>query len=185
MTFKQYPVGIYRPRMRFIKGANWMTLWLGFCLLGLSYHAVIHAWPEPALAAEPEATWTFVSQDTFIDSTDAPDGKGGDDWKRTRSHVTGYTSHVNQTDSTPCIAADGTDICKRYAKGEKICATNDWPMHTKLSIEGLGTCIVADRMNRRYTGTGRIDWYFGMDIEAARKHGVKKLQIEVYKEKKS
>ncbi len=93
--------------------------------------------------------------------------------------VTGYTSHAAQTDSTPCIAADGTDICKRYAKGEKICATNDWKMGTQLTIEGLGTCTVADRMNKRYTGTGRIDWYFGMDIEAARKWGVRKMVVAI------
>jgi len=92
--------------------------------------------------------------------------------------VTGYTSHAAQTDSTPCIAADGSDICKRYARGEKICATNDWKMGTKLTIEGLGTCTVADRMNKRYTGTGRVDWYFGYDIESARKHGIKNLFVE-------
>lgn len=36
-----------------------------------------------------------------------------------------------------------------------------------------------DRMNRRYTGTGRVDWYMGMDLQGALKHGVKRLVISI------
>jgi 3D (Asp-Asp-Asp) domain-containing protein len=99
-------------------------------------------------------------------------------FKGKKVQVTGYTSHIAQTDSTPCIAADGSDICKRYAKGEKICATNDWKLGTRLIIEGLGTCTVADRMNKRYTGTNRVDFYYGYDIMTARRHGVQSLYVQ-------
>ena len=156
---------------------NKIAFWtcLLFALFGLLYCASIHAWPEPTSAAEVPITWTFEGPaDQWIDSTELPDGKGGIQ----RVPVTGYTSHAAQTDSTPCIAADGSDICARYARGEKICATNDWPMGSILTVESMGTCTVADRMNRRYTGTGRVDWYFGMDIGAARKHGIKNLFVE-------
>lgn len=93
---------------------------------------------------------------------------------RTRKvSVTGYSSRAQETDDTPCISADNSDICKLYAKGENICATNDFPMHTVLHIEGLGSCTVRDRMNRRYTGTNRVDWYYGHDTKKAISHGVR------------
>lgn len=94
-----------------------------------------------------------------------------------RVAVTAYTSHVNQTDNSPCISADNKDICKRHANGEKLCASNDHPLGSFIHVEGLGVCKVVDRMNRRYTGTGRVDWYFGMDLEKARKHGIKQLSV--------
>ncbi|TAK03730.1 hypothetical protein EPO34_01030 [Patescibacteria group bacterium] len=91
--------------------------------------------------------------------------------------VTAYTSEPRQTDSTPCISADNSDICVKYAAGEKICATNDHPMHAKLHIEGYGECTVRDRMNKRYTGTGRVDIYLGMDTPAARVWGAKFVNV--------
>lgn len=89
--------------------------------------------------------------------------------------VTAYTSRVEETDATPCIAADGTDICKRYAKGEKICAANFVPLGTRLTVEGVGTCTVADRMNNRYPE--RVDVYYGNDLANAIAFGVKSLQV--------
>ncbi|OGL66486.1 hypothetical protein A2856_02225 [Candidatus Uhrbacteria bacterium RIFCSPHIGHO2_01_FULL_63_20] len=91
--------------------------------------------------------------------------------------VTAYTSEVGQTDSTPCISADGSDICVKYAAGEKICATNDHPMHAKLHIEGYGECTVRDRMNKRYTGTGRVDIYLGRDTPAAFQWGARHVAV--------
>jgi 3D (Asp-Asp-Asp) domain-containing protein len=91
--------------------------------------------------------------------------------------VTAYTSEPRQTDDTPCISADNSDICVKYAAGEKICATNDHPMHAKLHIEGYGECTVRDRMNTRYTGTGRVDIYLGMDTPAARQWGARHVAV--------
>lgn len=91
--------------------------------------------------------------------------------------VTAYTSEPRQTDDTPCIAADNSDICVKYAEGEKICATNDHPMHAKLHIEGYGECTVRDRMNKRYTGTGRVDIYLGMDTPAAYEWGARRVSV--------
>lgn len=95
-----------------------------------------------------------------------------------RVTVTAYNSVPEQTDDTPCIGAQGTDICEIYAAGENVCAANFVPLGTKLEVEGLGTCIVRDRMNARYTK--RIDWYMGMDIKGARQFGVRTKQIAVY-----
>jgi 3D (Asp-Asp-Asp) domain-containing protein len=78
--------------------------------------------------------------------------------------VSGYTSEAGQTDSRPCEAADQSDICRRKAKGELICASNAFPLGTRLHVAGLGSCTVADRMNRRYRS--HVDWYFGQDTES-------------------
>lgn len=93
--------------------------------------------------------------------------------------VTGYTSRVEETDSTPCIGAYGHDICKRLRQGLQTCASNDFPRGTILHVEGLGDCTVLDRMSTRYTGTGRVDWYFGYDFKAARAWGVKNAEITI------
>lgn len=92
--------------------------------------------------------------------------------------VTAYNSVAGQTDDTPCIGAQGTDICVAYANGENVCAANFVPLGTKLEVEGLGTCIVRDRMNARYDK--RIDWFMGYDVKAARKFGVHTKQVAIY-----
>lgn len=91
--------------------------------------------------------------------------------------VTAYTSTLNQTDETPCIAADGSDICIRHARGEKICATNDYPFGTILVIETLGNCIISDRMNKKFNGTFRVDYYMGYDTKRAQQFGIRRLKI--------
>jgi 3D (Asp-Asp-Asp) domain-containing protein len=90
--------------------------------------------------------------------------------------VTAYTSEARQTDSTPCISSDGSNICNRYAKGELICAAGDRnvPLGSKFHVEGYGVCSVADRMNIRYNGTGRVDIYLGYDTPAAFRWGAGK-----------
>ena len=92
--------------------------------------------------------------------------------------VTAYNSVPGQTDATPCIGAQGTDICVLLEAGLDTCAANFVPLGTMLHVEGLGTCEVRDRMNARYTY--RVDWYMGMDIQGAKSWGVKYLDIGVY-----
>lgn len=96
--------------------------------------------------------------------------------------ITGYTSHEWQTDATPEVGANGENIWHLYQKGEQTCASNDYPMGQKLTISNLGTCTVRDRMNDRYTGTGRIDWYFGKDLNQAISYGQKEVVILVSSE---
>jgi len=99
--------------------------------------------------------------------------------------VTSYTSSVEETDSTPCIAATGKDICVLFEKGENICAANFVPLGTKLSIrlrdEGRPPfiCTVLDRMNKRYKA--EVDLYFGHDKIAARNFGRQKLLVSIIK----
>jgi len=92
--------------------------------------------------------------------------------------VTAYNSVPWQTDATPCIGAQGTDICEIYATGENVCAANFVPLGTVLSVDGLGECTVRDRMNSRYYH--RVDWYMGMDIDGARSLGASPRAISIY-----
>lgn len=90
--------------------------------------------------------------------------------------ITAYNSVEWQTDSTPCIAADGTDICLRYQAGECIIAANFVPLGTKLYIDKIGLCTVADRMNKRYSN--RVDIFFDKDVERATKFGLQRLLVK-------
>ena len=76
--------------------------------------------------------------------------------------VTSYTSTPEQTDSTPCIGADG-NVCELWEKEYNICASNAFAFGTILRIDELGDCIVKDRMNGRFPN--RVDWYSGYDEE--------------------
>ena len=63
-----------------------------------------------------------------------------------RAHVTGYNTIPGQTDSTPCIAASGADICGR--RDAAAC-----PRHIKLGtiVEIRGsTYVCEDRLAKKY-----------------------------------
>lgn len=89
--------------------------------------------------------------------------------------VSAYNSVPEQTDASPCISADGTDICRRYKKGECIVATNAYPLKTRLRIDRIGDCTVADRTHARYSH--RVDLFMDKDIEGAVNFGVQKLTV--------
>lgn len=92
--------------------------------------------------------------------------------------VTAYNSVPWQTDATPCIGAQGTDICAYLKAGSNTCAANFVPLGTVLEVDGLGTCVVRDRMNARFWY--RVDWYMGDDIAKAKAFGVRQKQIGIY-----
>ena len=94
--------------------------------------------------------------------------------------ITAYTSEAGQTDNTPCITANGFDVC---AHGEEdILAANFLKMGTKVRIPELfGDRIftVSDRMNRRHAT--RLDvWMKSKD--SAINFGIKKAKIEILAE---
>lgn len=71
--------------------------------------------------------------------------------------VTAYTLSKDETDDTPCIGAGNHNLCE-LSKTTKVCASNMFPLHTKIYIEGIGECEILDRMNRRYKN--RVDVLF-------------------------
>lgn len=97
--------------------------------------------------------------------------------------ATAYSSDVGQTDDTPCIPANGYDLCEHYEKfgyGNTI-AANFLPLETHVRLPemfGDKVFVVRDRMNSRY-GYGRIDVWMPTKAEA-KTFGVKYLQLEQY-----
>lgn len=93
------------------------------------------------------------------------------------ARVTAYNSVESQTDGSPCIAADNSNVCERHAKGECIVALNGVKFGTKLLIEKIGTCTVADRTATKHNGT--IDLFMGDDVARATNFGVQHLAYTI------
>lgn len=98
--------------------------------------------------------------------------------------VTAYNSVPWQTDSTPCISADGSNICELKKQGEQSCAAA-MPFGTKINVPGFGVCTVRDRLAPKYSH--RVDLYFGGadQIGQAKQWGKRSLQVSVLDTKKS
>ncbi len=90
--------------------------------------------------------------------------------------MSAYTSRPQETDNSPCISADNTNICEYDGC---VVASNDYEFGTIIDVEGFGFCEVKDRMNSRYTSTGNMDIYFGMDLDGALKFGRKHVNIKI------
>ncbi len=97
--------------------------------------------------------------------------------------ATAYSSDVAQTDDTPCIPANGYDLCEHYEKygyGNSV-AANFLPLETQVALPELfgdKLFVVRDRMNARY-GEGRIDIWMPTK-EEAKTFGVKYIKMEQY-----
>ncbi|MBN2854305.1 3D domain-containing protein [Patescibacteria group bacterium] len=91
--------------------------------------------------------------------------------------MTAYNSEVGQTDDSPCITANGFNVCEHGI--EDTIAANFLPFGTKVRVPELfgdRIFIVRDRMNKRYTE--RVDVWM-LERSDALQFGVKKARIEV------
>lgn len=98
--------------------------------------------------------------------------------------ATAYSSEAAQTDDTPCMPAMwGFDLCEYYEKygiADSI-AANDLPLGTQVrfpELYGDKVFTVRDRMNKRYTGKSRIDFWLTEKSEAI-EFGVKRIKMEI------
>lgn len=91
--------------------------------------------------------------------------------------MTAYNSEVAQTDDSPCITANGFNVCEHGI--EDTIAANFLKFGTKVRIPELfgdRIFIVRDRMNKRYTE--RVDIWM-LNYSDAIQFGVKRATIEV------
>jgi len=97
---------------------------------------------------------------------------------RESSHtITAYNSEAAQTDDSPCITANGFNVCSHGA--EDTIAANFLPFGTQVLIPELfgdRVFTVRDRMNKRHAN--RIDIWF-KDRQTAVNFGVKIAKIQV------
>ena len=93
--------------------------------------------------------------------------------------VTAYNvGDPRQTDDTPCISANGENICRALAEGGMRCAANFVPLGSRLYVDKIGMCLVTDRMNRRYRN--RVDIAMQKnEYRKARRFGRQKLQVKI------
>lgn len=93
----------------------------------------------------------------------------------------------HQTDSNPCISANGENICEALAAGYNRCAANFVPFGTELLLQSPDgswsfQCLVVDRMNSRYPNSVDI----AMSLEEkqrALKFGRQKLLVSILEKK--
>jgi len=91
--------------------------------------------------------------------------------------MTAYNSESGQTDNSPCITANGFNVCEHGI--EDTIAANFLKFGTKVMIPelfGERVFVVRDRMNRRYTN--RVDIWF-KDYNDAINFGLKVATIQV------
>ena len=91
--------------------------------------------------------------------------------------ITAYNSDVAQCDASPCITANGFNLCKHGV--EDSIAANFLVFGTKVRIPSLfgdRIFIVRDRMNERYSS--RVDVWM-LEKQDAKNFGVKRAVIEV------
>ena len=97
---------------------------------------------------------------------------------RTSNHwVTAYNSEVAQCDSSPCITANGFNLCEHGI--EDSIAANFLVFGTQIrmpEIFGDKIFTVRDRMNKRYTN--RIDIWM-INKGDAKKFGLKYVKLEI------
>lgn len=99
-----------------------------------------------------------------------------------KTTFTGYSLSVDETDGNPCVGAGNNNLCELRPilkeEGRKICASRDLPLDTVIYIDGIGECIIKDRMNKKYKGTNRVDILFDSKQEAIN-FGVKQLSYVI------
>lgn len=97
---------------------------------------------------------------------------------RTSTHtMTAYNSEIGQTDDSPCITANGFNVCKHGI--EDTIAANFLPLGTKVKIPELfgdRVFVVRDRMNKKHPN--RVDVWM-KDRHDAVHFGVKVAKIQV------
>jgi 3D (Asp-Asp-Asp) domain-containing protein len=97
---------------------------------------------------------------------------------RTSTHViTAYNSEAAQTDDSPCITANGFNVCTHGV--EDTIAANFLKFGTKVQIPELfgdRVFVVRDRMNKRYTN--HVDVWMKAKSDA-KQFGVKVAKIHV------
>ncbi len=94
-------------------------------------------------------------------------------------YVTAFSSTPEETDDTPCLTANGYNLCKHNK--ENVVACNFLPFGTKIKFPELDPdqiYTVVDRMHERYNS--RID-IWKKSKSAAKTFGKKYLTVEIYK----
>jgi len=98
-----------------------------------------------------------------------------DELKIVYAYVSGYNTVHWQTDSTPCIAASGDNICGRT---DVVACPRYIPLGTWVKIDGKNyQCL--DRMAEKYTNDNYFDISFDKNIEKALAWGLQYKEVTI------
>ena len=132
--------------------------------------------PLPYILAEIEAKKKAKTKKKKRGKFDMVYGFGK---RKLRVTATAYTSHANQTDSTPFLAAWNNRIrpgMKLIAVSRDLLTRYGMKNGTKVRISGLpGYYRVRDKMNKRYRK--RIDVYMGLNLRKALRWGRRSVVV--------
>ena len=138
--------------------------------------------PAPILASEISDN-TNISEEILEESEDIviinnlPENDIWETEKTGYYTITAYSSETSQCDSSPCITANGFNLCEHGI--EDSVAANFLAFGTKIRIPDLfgeKVFIVRDRMNPRHQN--RLDIWM-QDKQKAKEFGVKIAKIEI------
>jgi len=170
--------------MKYEEKVGWFTT--AVCAIAvtaaLAYGHSVHAEAETGCHKNDEGAWSCTTKEVEAKAAKVKKWYYSEDTKpepTVKVITTAYNSVPEQTDSTPCISADGTDICVAHARGERTCAAA-FPFGTVITIPGVGDCIVHDRLARKYAT--RVDIHFGGrdTITAARNYGKQVKEVTIH-----
>jgi len=129
------------------------------------------------------ATILPIPEDLFTETAQFPTSEERQAANTIWVVVTAYSSTPDQTDSTPCITANGHNLCTQHeeqGEGNTI-AANFLRFGKQVRLPEFfqdKVFVVRDRMNERY-GYGRIDVWMPTR-EEAKQFGVRILEMELY-----
>ena len=155
-------------------------------VVGIISISLINSMINPNLVKAAESTSTTpvaAVAETTVPVEPAPEPVIPAKWSKTVV-ATAYSSEAAQTDSTPCIPAMWKfDLCEYFAKTgiEDTIAANFLPLGTKVrfpALYGDKIFVVRDRMNAKYNGKSRID-FWKSSKPAAVKFGVQTMTMEI------
>lgn len=129
-----------------------------------------------ALASEVEDL-SNISIENININNHLPDNSAGEIKSSNYYQITAYNSEIYQTDDSPCITANGFNVCEHGI--EDTVAANFLPFGAKIKIPGIygdKIFIVRDRMNERYNN--KIDIWM-LDKQAAKNFGIKIVKVEI------
>jgi len=116
-------------------------------------------------------------KDVSASSTVATSSKAVKVVRESTHTMTAYNSEAGQTDNSPCITANGFNVCKHGI--EDTIAANFLPLGTKVKIPDLygdRIFVVRDRMNKKHPN--RVDVWM-KDRHDALQFGVRIAKIQV------
>ena len=146
--------------------------------------SLINSLVNPNLVKATESTPIPVAEAAVVEAEVVPEPVVVPAKRSMTVVATAYSSEAAQTDSTPCIPAMWKfDLCEYFAKTgiEDTIAANFLPLGTEVrfpELYGDKVFVVRDRMNAKYNGKSRIDFWMSSK-PAAVTFGVQTMKMEI------